>query len=273
MVFWDRPVFPICHFLPGNISFKTVSRPSFTCCQSWKTFILFASILCVISISWTVTSISLHYLVYKVCYQLNFLQSYSFFMCVKLTSTYSMYWVLDVSYYFVIVEVVSSHIRHTILSAYPIFLTMFSICWVLFSSFTKPQPLIILNVQFSVTLIKSIIRSLYSQYELEQLGSTILCDFLHFIWSTHKVKVYIHTIRCPCLSCCLAGWNSVLWVVVGYLFPVVKLWNLYTSPDIMWVIKSRMRWAAHVACMRDEKCIQNFGWKTWRKETTWKTYA
>jgi hypothetical protein len=38
------------------------------------------------------------------------------------------------------------------------------------------------------------------------------------------------------------------------------------------LIKStRMRWAGHVARMGDEKCIQYFGWKTWREETTRKT--
>jgi hypothetical protein len=35
--------------------------------------------------------------------------------------------------------------------------------------------------------------------------------------------------------------------------------NLYASPIIR-VIKSRVRWAGHVACTGDEKSIQNFGW-------------
>jgi hypothetical protein len=35
------------------------------------------------------------------------------------------------------------------------------------------------------------------------------------------------------------------------------------------VMKSRtMGWVRHVACMGHEKCIQNFGQKTWREETT-----
>jgi hypothetical protein len=48
-----------------------------------------------------------------------------------------------------------------------------------------------------------------------------------------------------------------------------ELQNLYGSPK---VIKSRrMIWAGHVARMGDKKCIQYFGWKTWKEQTTWKT--
>jgi hypothetical protein len=43
-----------------------------------------------------------------------------------------------------------------------------------------------------------------------------------------------------------------------------ELHNLY-----LYQIKG-MRCVGHVA-WRDEKCIQNFGQKTWREETTWKT--
>ena len=42
------------------------------------------------------------------------------------------------------------------------------------------------------------------------------------------------------------------------------LHNLYSSPNIVWVIKSRrMLWAGHVARMRgEERCIQGFGGQT-----------
>jgi len=57
----------------------------------------------------------------------------------------------------------------------------------------------------------------------------------------------------------------------------VKLHNLELNDmnflhNIVGVNKSRrMRWAGHVACMGEEKCLQGFGAKTWGEETTWKT--
>jgi hypothetical protein len=40
-----------------------------------------------------------------------------------------------------------------------------------------------------------------------------------------------------------------------------KLYDMYSSSNLLWVIKSRrMRWLGHVACI-GERCLQGFGGK------------
>jgi hypothetical protein len=48
-----------------------------------------------------------------------------------------------------------------------------------------------------------------------------------------------------------------------------ELHNLYASPNIFRIIKSRrVRWTGHVANMGEEECIQGFSGNARRKETT-----
>ena len=52
-----------------------------------------------------------------------------------------------------------------------------------------------------------------------------------------------------------------------------ELSDLYCSPNIVWVIKSRrMRWAGHIARMGRGEVYTGFWWGNLR-ETTWKTQA
>jgi hypothetical protein len=50
-----------------------------------------------------------------------------------------------------------------------------------------------------------------------------------------------------------------------------KLHNCCSSPNTIRMVKLRMRWASRIHGREDE-CIQSFGGKTRKKETTRKTY-
>jgi hypothetical protein len=52
-----------------------------------------------------------------------------------------------------------------------------------------------------------------------------------------------------------------------------ELYDLYSSPNIIWVIKSRRkRWVGYVALMGDMRVVYSIlVGETWCKETAWKT--
>ena len=52
-----------------------------------------------------------------------------------------------------------------------------------------------------------------------------------------------------------------------------ELNDMNSPPNIAGVIKSRRSWAARVACMSEEKCLQSFGGYNLVKENTWETLA
>jgi hypothetical protein len=54
-----------------------------------------------------------------------------------------------------------------------------------------------------------------------------------------------------------------------------KLHNLYSSPNIVQLIKSRrMRWVGHAACMGERRGVYRVFWGEIRgKETAWETQA
>jgi hypothetical protein len=53
-----------------------------------------------------------------------------------------------------------------------------------------------------------------------------------------------------------------------------ELNDIYSLPNIVWVIKSRrMRWARHVASMGEGRGVQGFGGETGGRETAGETHA
>ena len=59
--------------------------------------------------------------------------------------------------------------------------------------------------------------------------------------------------------------------VIGVLWELHNelLCDLCSWLNIIWQAKlGRMRWAGHLACMREVKCIQGFYGEIWRKTTT-----
>jgi hypothetical protein len=79
-------------------------------------------------------------------------------------------------------------------------------------------------------------------------------------------------------------WNTVLKKMTGPNRAEIRedwrkpqneeLNDLYCSPNVIQVIKSRMtEWVGHVACRGEKRSDTVFGVETCRQETTWKIYA
>jgi hypothetical protein len=53
-----------------------------------------------------------------------------------------------------------------------------------------------------------------------------------------------------------------------------ELSDLYSSPNIVWVIKSRrMRWVGHVACLGRGEAYTGFSWGNLKERCGWQTLA
>jgi hypothetical protein len=51
-----------------------------------------------------------------------------------------------------------------------------------------------------------------------------------------------------------------------------EIYDVYSSPNVIWVTKSRrMSWAGHIAHMRIKEVQRVFGGNNWEIQTTWKT--
>jgi hypothetical protein len=71
------------------------------------------------------------------------------------------------------------------------------------------------------------------------------------------------TTHCLLSATAYSIYSQLLSILETVPLNIEELNDLYSSPNIVRVIKSRIRWAEHVARMgEEERCIQGFGGET-----------
>jgi hypothetical protein len=91
----------------------------------------------------------------------------------------------------------------------------------------------------------------------------------------NSYEIFLSQLSTDCVTDAKGRYPRAVWYGELTRIPKGKMWwrdtwkdcneqphNLYPSPNII------TRWVGHVACMRDDKCVNNFGRKSWWEQAT-----